>query len=66
MTACVRGALKALLAGQRKAMAEAYMQGNARTEAERMALLMAEAFVEDMFESTADDYKATMERFDEE
>ena len=51
-----------LLAAQAQGMAQAWLHGNAPTEAERLALLRVREWVEDFFECTFDEMKAVVER----
>ena len=63
---CIRKALQRSLAAQRQAAMEAYMAGRAWSEADRLALIRAEALLEDWWEASADDFKATMTRMEDE
>jgi len=60
----VRQALLASLKEQREAASLAYWAGRPWPEQDRLALLRQESLVEDMFEASADDFKAMMDGSD--
>ena len=58
----VLSCLRAQLQAQRASATAAWWEGRPWPEADRLSVLRLEALVEDMFEASADDFKAAMER----
>ena len=65
VTETLREAMRKVAARRKAALTEAYLSGNQQPGADRKALLLVEQWVEDFFESTAEDVRAVMEHEDE-
>lgn len=61
VTERLRKAMARLVSRRKEAMCRSYLAGNPVPEADRSALLMVEAWVEDFFESSAEDVIAAEE-----
>ena len=62
VTMALEAALRGSLDRQRAAAVSAYWAGSPWPEAERLSLLRAQSLVEDLFEASAVEVKAAMER----
>ena len=61
VTERLRKAMAAQVERRKQALCRAYLGGNPVPESDRLALLMVEEWVEDFFESSAEDVKAAEE-----
>ena len=62
---CIRAAITRSLQAQQDMAQAAYWAGRPWSEADRLALIRAQALFEDWFEASADDFKAMMEQLDD-
>ena len=62
----VRLGVKASIKAQSDMAMQAYWAGQPWPEQDRLALIRAEAHLDDMFESNADDFKQMMEMFNDQ
>ena len=62
VTLVLEAALRASVDRQRAAATSAFWAGSPWPEGERLSLLRMQSLVEDLFEASADDVKAAMER----
>ena len=65
VTQALQQAMQAQMEIRKEALCKSYLAGRPVPEADRLALLMVEQWVEDFFESTAEDVQAMMETINE-
>lgn len=65
VTEILREAMRRQIEARKAWLCEAYLLGNPAPEADRQAVHLVEAWVEDFFESSAEDVMAAMEKSSE-
>jgi len=65
VTETLRSAMRLVVSRRRQALAQAFLSGVQVPESDRKALLLVEQWVEDFFESSAEDVQMIMETKDD-